>query len=101
MPHTVLNLDSQVARSSELISTSVSGQTALMSVTNGAYYGLDPVGSRIWELIVEPRRVSSVCEQLLAEFAVDRAKCETQVLAFLQRLANDGLLSVSHEQPPA
>ncbi|MBI5800766.1 MAG: PqqD family protein [Verrucomicrobia bacterium] len=72
-----------------------------MSIANGAYYGLDPVGSRIWELIAERRRVGAICEQLLAEFAVDRAKCETQVLAFLHRLANDGLLSVSHEQPRA
>lgn len=90
-----------VAQSSGLISSSVSGQTALMSVANGAYYGLDPVGSRIWELIAEPRTVGSVCERLLAEFEVDPAKCETQVLTFLQQLSNDGLLCVSHEQPPA
>lgn len=101
MPNTVLNLDSQVARSPDLISSSVSGQTALMSVANGTYYGLDPVGSRIWELIAERCQVGAICEQLLAEFAVDRATCETQVLAFLQRLSNDGLLCVSHEQPPA
>ncbi len=101
MSNTVVNLNSQVARSSDLISSSVSGQTALMSVASGSYYGLDPVGSRIWELIAEPCRVRSVCAQLLAEFVVDQAQCETQVLAFLQRLANDGLLCVSHEQPPA
>lgn len=65
---------------------------ALMSIRNGAYYGMDPVGSRVWELIAQSVRVSDVCESLLGEFEVDRATCERQVLSFLQQLADADLL---------
>ncbi len=71
---------------------------ALMSIRNGAYYGMDPVGSRVWELIAQPIRVSDVCESLLGEFEVERSKCEEQVLAFLLQLADAELLVVGDEQ---
>lgn len=65
---------------------------ALLSIKNGAYYGMDPVGSRVWELIAQPVRTSAVCETLLGEFNVEKSVCERQVLTFLQQLADADLL---------
>lgn len=92
MPDQPILLSSVIAQSPELVSAQVEGETALMSIHNGAYYGLDPVGSRIWELIEQPRLVAAVVDQLLTEFAVTRPVCEAQVLAFLQRLAEAKLV---------
>ncbi len=74
--------------------TRLEGQTALMSIINGAYYGMDHVGSRVWELIEQPRAVSGVVDQLLTESAVARPNCEQHVLGFLQKLADADLLAV-------
>jgi hypothetical protein len=94
MPKPVITLTSVVAQSPELVSTRLEDQTALMSVTNGAYYGLDPVGSRVWELLGQSRTVSAVVDQLLTEFEVARPTCEQHVLGFLQKLADADLLTV-------
>ena len=94
MAQSVITLETVVAQSPELVSTRLEGQTALMSIINGAYYGMDRVGSRVWELIEQPRAVSGVVDQLLTEFVVARPNCEQHVLGFLQKLADADLLAV-------
>ena len=95
MSKTTVALTTVVAQSPELVSTNIEGQTALLSILNGTYYGMDRVGSRVWALIEQPRAVSAVVDQLLTEFAVERATCEQHVLAFLQKLADADLLQVT------
>ena len=94
MPSSSIALHQVVTQSPDLVATSIEGQTALMSIENGAYYGMDPVGSRIWALIEQPRARSAVVDQLLREFSVERTVCEQQVLAFLQKLAETNLVRV-------
>jgi hypothetical protein len=94
MTKTALTLQSVVGQSPDLVATTIEEQTALMSITNGAYYGMDKIGSRVWGLIVQPRAISGVVDQLLTEFEVDRPTCEQHVLTFLQKLADADLLSV-------
>jgi hypothetical protein len=65
----------------------------------GIYYGLDPIGARIWELIGAPRSVRAVRDTLLAEYQVDAARCESDLRAFLQALHKAGLVGVSDEEP--
>jgi len=87
-----ITLQSIVARTPDVVGSRIEDRMALMSIRNGAYYGMDPVGSRVWDLLAQSVRVSDVCERLLGEFEVDRATCERQVLAFVQQLADAGLL---------
>ena len=72
-------------------------QVALMSLQNGAYYGLDPVGSRIWELIARPQSIARVCAQLQQEYEITAPQCEPQVLGFLVKLAEADLVRVVTE----
>lgn len=95
MPDQPILLSSVITQSPELVSAQVEGETALMSILNGAYYGMDPVGSRIWALIEQPRTVAAVVDQLLTEFSVARPTCEQHVLAFIQRLADASLVQLS------
>src|SRR5665213_2291787 len=92
-----INLQSLVARTPEFVASRIEDRMALMSVKNGAYYGMDPVGSRVWELIERPVRAAAVCETLHGEFNVEKDMCERQVLAFLQQLADADLLEATDE----
>lgn len=92
-----LGLNSTIKRAGDLVSCDLDGETALMSVENGKYYGLDPIGSRIWVLLEQARPVADLCAQLLEEFEVEPAQCRQDVLAFLQELAEDNLIMVVDE----
>ena len=90
----VIGTETVVAQVEELVSSDLDGETVMMSVQNGKYYGMDKIGSRIWALIEEPRSVSNVCDTILGEFDVSRERCEQDVLAFLNKLAEDNLVKV-------
>lgn len=92
MTKQAVTLQTVAAQSPDLVGSSIEDHTALLSITNGAYYSLDPVASRIWQLIEQPRPVAAVVDDLLKEYAVERAQCEAHTLAFLQQLAEADLL---------
>jgi hypothetical protein len=83
-----------VTQTKELVSSDLDGETVLLSIETGKYYNMDPIGSRIWELIKDPMSVSDLIDILLGEFEVDRQQCEAEVLAFLNKLAEDNLIQV-------
>jgi hypothetical protein len=86
-----------VAAAPDQLSCDLAGEAAILGVTSGSYYGLNGVGARIWTMIREPRAVLSVLEQLLAEYDVDTARCEHDLIALLQELADEGLVVVTDE----
>ena len=59
----------------------------------GQYFALNSVGSRIWEEIQSPVKISEVVNTLLSEYDVDRETCEKSVMEFIEGLDNAGLLS--------
>lgn len=87
-------VDSVVVQSEEQICAEVDGEVVMMSIGQGNYYGLDSVGGRVWELIAQPRCVDDLCDQLVAEYAVDRTTCEADVLRFLEDMAEQKLIEV-------
>jgi len=54
-----------ISQVEEIVVSDIDGETVVMSVENGKYCGLDDIGSRIWELIERPVKVSTLIDTLL------------------------------------
>lgn len=93
----LINLKTTIKHNPELVSTDVDGEKVMMSIENGEYFGLDPVGSRIWELIENPIRVESLVNLLVDEFDVTKEQCEIDTLEFLNELMEKKLLIIISE----
>jgi len=89
-----LNLNSMVKRSSEPLQAGLDDEVVMMSVEKGCYYGLDPVGARIWELLESPKKVSEVVDELLKAYEVEQEVCERETIAFLESLIEEDLAEV-------
>jgi hypothetical protein len=89
-----IELDTVVTHSEDLVSCELDGEVVLMSIANGSYFRIDEIGSRIWALLEEPRRVRDLCDQLMREFDVAREQCESDVLNFLNEMRADQLIEV-------
>lgn len=85
---------SAVVASSEQVFSNLDGEAVILNLRDEKYYGLDPIGARIWSLIQQPATVSEVCGTLMREYEVEAAQCECDVLALLQSLADVGLVEV-------
>ena len=76
------------------VSCGLAGEAAILNIKSGVYYGLDPVGARIWNLMQEPRPVAEIQDAITAEYDVDPERCALDLTALLQKLLAEGLIEV-------
>ena len=89
--------DQKVQISSEVLFQEVAGEIVLLDLESESYFGLDPVGSRIWTLLQAGRKVGEVVDEILREFDVDRKTVEADMAELLERLSEAGLIQLSDE----
>jgi hypothetical protein len=93
----VISAESIVAASTQQVATDLGDEVVVLSLTNGTYYGLDAVGARVWSLLGERRAVASIRDAVLAEYdGVEPERCLSDVIEFLQQLAEWGLVDVDN-----
>jgi len=71
----------------------VGDEMVLLDARNGTYYGLDPTGVRIWQLIAAGKPLGALVETMLAEFDVTRETLEGDVDALIAELEQRGLVT--------
>lgn len=89
-----LSADSIVVMATEQISCPLGEESAILNLKNSMYYGLDPVGARVWALLQQPRSVSELRDTLLSEYEVEPGQCETDLFALLEKMRSEGLIEV-------
>jgi len=89
-----LSDDSRIAASSNQVSCDLAGEAAILNLENGVYYGLDPVGARVWTLVQEPMTFAQVRDAMLLEFDVDADVLETDLRQLFSELAKQGLIDI-------
>lgn len=83
-----------VVAAEDQVSSDLGGEVAILDLKAGVYYGLDEVGARIWDLIEKPMRVGEIRDVLVDEYDVAPDRCERDLLALLQKLADAELIEV-------
>lgn len=94
-----LSLESCVVATTDHLSSDLSGEVVILSLTDGVYYGLDAVGALIWRSLGEPRIVRDVVADVTRQYGVDPAQCEHDVLVFLEDLRAHQLAKVVDGDP--
>ena len=90
--------DSTVVRAKDQVSCDLVGEAVILNLKSGVYYGLNPVGARVWSLIQEPRTVRAVLDALLEEYDVDPGCCESDLFLLLDELLDRDLLEIKTER---
>ena len=89
-----MNLSDKVTIPAQVMARVVGDETVILDLANGIYYGLDPVGARIWQLMAEGQTLMQTCEAMLAEYEVTREDIERDVVALGQTLLDKNLVSI-------
>jgi len=72
-------------KSRQVIDGELDGNQVMMHLENGKYFGLNPVGKRIWELLDQPKSFEEIISVLLTDFEVEEPLCRKEVLEFLDK----------------
>lgn len=83
-----------VVATKDQVSSDVGGEAVILNMQNGVYYGLDPVGARIWNLVQQPKCVAELRDAVVSEFEVEPARCEMDLIELLQNLLTEGLIEL-------
>jgi len=76
------------------VSSKIDDEEIILNINKGTYYGLDPIGARIWDLIQDPVTVDALVNRLLEEYDVGREQCLEDVLALLHDMCDEELVDV-------
>jgi len=89
-----LPVSSSVVVTRDQISTDLGDEVVILDLKASMYYGLNAVGARIWSLIQEPRTIEEIRDALVSEYEVEPERCESDLIALLQSLADAELIEV-------
>lgn len=91
---TIFQSQNRVILNQELLQSEIDGETIMMSIDNGKYYGLNNVASRIWEIIKDEPVYSEIIEKLLEEYNIDKDQCEEETTVFLESLIEKKIIKI-------
>jgi hypothetical protein len=86
-----------VCRSKGLVYAAIDNKVVAVSIADAACYGLNLVGSRIWNLIATSTYLRDLCAKLITKYKADSAVCEQQVLDLLEEPHAEGLIVTSED----
>ena len=87
-----VNLCDSISIPAEVMARQVGDETVILDLASGTYFGLDCMGSHIWQLIGTGREVAEIRNILLAEYEVSSEVLDRDLLALLRELNSLGLI---------
>ena len=89
-----MNLEDHIARAPGLVLAEIDGEAVGVDPESGVCFGLNRTGFRILKYAATPTSVADICRKILAEYDVDRVRCEREVIALLRDLEAEGLVVI-------
>jgi len=84
-----------------VVCRNLAGESVLLNLDTGTYFGLDAVGTHLWNLVAEHGLTALAIDTLLAEYDVDASRLRKDVTALIDQLLAKGLLTTDAEQTPS
>jgi len=94
-PDSPITLAHHVQRSDEVLFQEIGGEAVLLDLASERYFGLDPIGSRIWALLEGDQQLQRVHEVLCGEYDAEPEQIRIDMLVLIDRLAEAGLVKVT------
>jgi hypothetical protein len=86
-------LDVHIRLSRDAIAQEVSGETVILDLASESYFGLDEVGTRVWQLLRDHTSLRLVFDVMREEFAVEDSVLEGDLAALVESLVDAGLVT--------
>ena len=86
-----------IVATKQQVSCDLGEEAAILNMKNSVYYGLDPVGSRIWQLLQQPRSIAEIRDVIASEYDVSADRAESDLRELIGKLLSEGLVELTSE----
>jgi len=84
--------EKKFSRNPDIIDSEIDDEIVMMDVERGNYFGLNVVGSSIWQSLEELQTVESLVDIIIEEYDVSREKCKKDITPFIEQMLKSKLL---------
>lgn len=70
------------------------GESVILDLESENYYGLDEIGTRLWQVLITSETIGDANEKLLMEYNVERAELQGDLQDFITNLVEKNLLTI-------
>lgn len=89
-----MSLDSIVVATKNHVSCALDDEAAILNLENSVYYGMNVVGTRVWNLVQQPLSIRAIRDAIVDEYDVTPEQCESDLLPLLERMKAVGLIEI-------
>ena len=86
------SLERSVRIPEDVVFRELQGEAVILNLESSMYFGLDPVGTRIWQLLETRQSLRAVWEAMAQEFDAPADALKSDLLTLVDELAKNGLL---------
>lgn len=90
----MISLTDRVTISKDVIFQELSGEAVLLDLARETYFGLDEVGTMIWQALDTGGVLRSAHAAILSQYDVQPERLQQDIIEFVGRLAEAGLVVV-------
>jgi len=90
----VVSMAARVTVPTEVLVSKVGEESVMLDLNSERYFGLDAVGTRMWELLGSHGTVEAAYAALLEEFDVDAEQLRLDLYQLVEKLSEHGLIEV-------
>jgi hypothetical protein len=84
-----------ISRSPSVTAAEMNGEIVMMNIEQGRYFGLDRVGTDIWNHLDPPCTFAALIDHLLTVYDIDRATLTADARELLARMAQVGVVKLA------
>lgn len=88
-----ININTIVVRKTEIETTDIDGEKAMIDINEGKYFMLNEVAGTIWNKIARPCSVKEIILHLIDVYNVDDETCRKNTIEFLGKMYDATLIT--------
>ncbi|MBC8145384.1 MAG: PqqD family protein [bacterium] len=90
----MLSPSTSVVAIRETVFSDLGNEVAILSLRSGRYFGLNPVGAYVWNLIQEKHTIADICSKVANVYDVSIDRCQIDMHNLLSELLAEDLIVV-------
>jgi len=83
-----------VCRVADVVERRLGGRVIILTPENSTVHELDETGSRIWQLLEEPKSITTLAHAIVNEYEVSDDRAQWDITEFIRQLMGKGVLEL-------
>lgn len=88
----------RVVVAENILMRELDGESVILDLSSENYFGLDEIGTRMWQILVSSGSIQDAYEILLQEYEVDPEQLQLDVQELVSQLIESGLMQFEKDQ---